>query len=81
MRGMGYSVALAFGRTGAAVGTQCFTPLRERGGDSATFYLAGGVAVLGMLVYWVLPESGELDLENEDRKLEGYLRENGIVMG
>ncbi|KAL5045625.1 hypothetical protein BDW71DRAFT_76381 [Aspergillus fruticulosus] len=81
MRGMGYSVALAFGRTGAAVGTQCFTPLREREGNSAPFYLAGGVAVFGMLVYWFLPESGELDLEDEDRKLEGYLRENGVVMG
>lgn len=80
MRGMGYSIALAFGRTGAAVGTQCFTPLRERGGNSATFYLAGGVAVLGMIVYCFLPESRELDLEEEDRKLEAYLKENGIDM-
>lgn len=80
MRGMGYSVALAFGRTGAAVGTQCFTPLRERGGNSATFYLAGVVAVLGMIVYCFLPESRELDLEEEDRKLEVYLKENGVQM-
>jgi uncharacterized membrane protein YeaQ/YmgE (transglycosylase-associated protein family) len=78
MRGMGYSVATAFGRTGAAVGTQCFTPLRENVGDSATFWLAGGVAVLGAVVYWFLPESGELDLEKEDRELEGWLREKGI---
>ncbi|KAL4926242.1 major facilitator superfamily domain-containing protein [Aspergillus undulatus] len=68
IRGMGYSVALAFGRTGAAVGTH------------ATFYLAGSVAVLGIVVYWFLPESGELDLEKEDRELEAYLRENGVVM-
>ncbi|KAL4810316.1 major facilitator superfamily domain-containing protein [Aspergillus unguis] len=81
MRGMGYSVALAFGRTGAAVGTECFTPLRDRAGESATFYLAGGVAVLGMIVYSFLPESRELDLESEDRELEGYLRENGVAMG
>ncbi|KAL4943026.1 hypothetical protein BDV06DRAFT_151308 [Aspergillus oleicola] len=80
MRGMGYSVALAFGRTGAAVGTQCFTPLRDAKGSSATFYLAGGVAVLGMGVYWFLPESGELDLEKEDRELEIYLRENGVEL-
>ncbi|KAL4969586.1 major facilitator superfamily domain-containing protein [Aspergillus stella-maris] len=80
MRGMGYSVALAFGRTGAAVGTQCFTPLRNSAGSSATFYLAGGVAVLGMIVYWFLPESRELDLEKEDRELEAYLRENGVEL-
>ncbi|KAL4868842.1 hypothetical protein BDV12DRAFT_208916 [Aspergillus spectabilis] len=80
MRGMGYSVATAFGRTGAAVGTECFMPLREGKGDAATFYLAGGVAVLGGLVYMCLPESKGLDLEGEDRRLEGYLRENGVEM-
>lgn len=30
MRGMGYGIATAFGRAGAAVGTECFTPLRPR---------------------------------------------------
>ncbi|GLB11577.1 hypothetical protein AtubIFM57258_008447 [Aspergillus tubingensis] len=80
MRGMGYSVATAFGRTGAAVGTQCFTPLQDAAGDSATFYLLGGVAILGMLVYWFLPESGKLDLEKEDRELEEYLAGHGFVM-
>lgn len=81
MRGMGYSLALAFGRTGAAVGTECFSPLREWAGDSATFYLAGGVAVLGSVVYGFLPESRGLDLEGEDRGLEAYLRENGVALG
>lgn len=80
MRGMGYSVATAFGRTGAAVGTQCFTPLQDAAGDSATFYLLGGVAILGMVVYWFLPESGKLDLEKEDRELEEYLAGHGFVM-
>ncbi|KAL2854818.1 major facilitator superfamily domain-containing protein [Aspergillus pseudoustus] len=78
MRGMGYSIATAFGRTGAAVGTQCFTPLRDNVGATSTFWLAGGVAILGAVVYWFLPESGELDLEKEDRELEGWLREKGI---
>ncbi|OJJ68342.1 hypothetical protein ASPBRDRAFT_47281 [Aspergillus brasiliensis CBS 101740] len=80
MRGMGYSVATAFGRTGAAVGTQCFTPLQDAAGDSATFYLLGGVAILGMIVYCFLPESGKLDLEKEDRELEVYLAEHGFAM-
>ncbi|KAE8153796.1 MFS general substrate transporter [Aspergillus avenaceus] len=81
MRGMGYSIATAFGRTGAAVGTQCFTPLQEAAGNSATFYLAGGVAILGMIVYCLIPESGKLDLEEEDRMLEKYMAENGYHMG
>ncbi|KAE8350018.1 major facilitator superfamily domain-containing protein [Aspergillus coremiiformis] len=80
MRGMGYSVATAFGRTGAAVGTQCFAPLQQAAGKQATFYLAGGVAVLGMIVYWFLPESSELDLEEEDRELGVFLASHGFPM-
>ncbi|GMF68441.1 unnamed protein product [Aspergillus oryzae] len=80
MRGMGYSIATAFGRTGAAVGTQCFTPLQERAGKQSTFYLAGGIAILAMIVYWFLPESSELNLEEEDRDLSVFLAENGFPM-
>ncbi|CAI7628405.1 unnamed protein product [Penicillium bialowiezense] len=81
MRSMGYGVATAFGRTGAAVGTQCFTPLQEMAGNSSTFYLAGGVAVLGMMVYYVLPESRDLDLEQEDKDLQEYLLQHGFTTG
>ncbi|CAI7650409.1 unnamed protein product [Penicillium glandicola] len=79
MRSMGYGVATAFGRTGAAVGTQCFTPLQDRAGNSSTFYLAGGVAILGMMVYYLLPESGDLDLEKEDKELNEYLKQHGFT--
>lgn len=79
MRGMGYGIAEAFGRAGAAVGTQCFTPLQDWAGDSATFYLAGAVAVVGMCVYWLLPESGGLDLEEEDKVLRVWLEERGFT--
>ncbi|KAJ5162497.1 hypothetical protein N7492_007889 [Penicillium capsulatum] len=77
IRGMGYGIATAFGRTGAAVGTECFTPLQEAAGNHATFYLAGGVAVLGILVYWFLPESSQINLPEEDRALERFLAERG----
>jgi MFS family permease len=77
MRGMGYGIATAFGRTGAAVGTECFTPLQDRAGNSSTFYLAGSIAILGTFVYYLLPESSEIDLEKEDRSLEEFLAENG----
>lgn len=50
MRGIGYSVSNASGRTGASVGTECFTLLERAAGQSSTFYLAGGVGVLGMIV-------------------------------
>ncbi|RAO65922.1 uncharacterized protein BHQ10_001934 [Talaromyces amestolkiae] len=80
MRGMGYSVSNAFGRTGAAVGTECFTPLEQVAGKSSTFYLAGGVGVLGMIVYWFLPESGDVNLEEEDANLAKYMAEHGFSM-
>jgi Sugar (and other) transporter len=78
MRGMGYSVATAFGRAGGAIGTECFTPLEQTAGKSSTFYLAGGLAVLGMIVYFFLPESGDIDLEKEDRALEQYMADHGF---
>lgn len=77
VRGMGYGIATAFGRTGAAVGTECFTPLEDAAGINSTFYLAGGVAIVGILVYCLLPESSKLDLAKEDRMLEEYLAEHG----
>ncbi|KAJ5689857.1 hypothetical protein N7462_004249 [Penicillium macrosclerotiorum] len=80
MRGMGYGIATAFGRTGAAVGTECFTPLQERAGDSSTFYLLGGVAAVGILVYCFLPESSRLDLAQEDRAFEEFLAEHGYFI-
>lgn len=80
MRGMGYSVSNAFGRTGAAVGTECFTPLEQAAGQSSTFYLAGGVGVLGIIVYWFLPENGDVNLEEEDVNLAEYMAEHGFAM-
>lgn len=80
IRAMGYGIATAFGRTGAAIGTQCFTPLQQTAGKSATFYLAGAVAVLGMAVYCLLPETAGLDLDEEDRSLRAYLAEYGYEL-
>lgn len=79
MRGMGYGIATAFGRIGAAVGTECFTPLQEVAGTSSTFYLAGGVAVVGIQVYCLLPESSQLSLAQEDRELEEFLAGRGYI--
>ena len=80
IRAMGYGIATAFGRTGAAVGTQCFTPLQESYGKPATFYLLGAIAVLGALVYCFLPETKDLDLEEEDYSLREYLAGYGYEL-
>lgn len=80
VRGMRYSFSNAFGRTGAAIGTECFTPLEQSAGKGSTFYLAGSVGVLGIIVYWFLPESGDVNLEEEDVNLAKYMAEHGFSM-
>ncbi|TID25017.1 MFS general substrate transporter [Venturia nashicola] len=77
VRGMGYGIAAGFGKAGAAVGTQVFTPVQVEVGKAATFYLAGGVGVFGVIVYWALPEGRSVDLRGMDEVFEGYMRERG----
>lgn len=77
VRGMGYGISAAFGKAGAAVGTQVFTPIQDAAGPSATFYVAGAVGIIGMAIYWFLPEGRDFDLAEEDERFEAYLRERG----
>ena len=77
VRSMGYAIAAAWGKTGAAIGTECFTPLQDAAGDASTFYLLAGVAALGIVVYWFLPETGQLDLEKEDFEIREWLETMG----
>lgn len=77
VRGMGYAVAAAFGKAGGAVGTQVFSPIRAAAGPASTFYVAGGIGVLGCAVYYFLPDGGQLDLRAEDEEFERYLVANG----
>ncbi|KAF7912755.1 uncharacterized protein EAF01_001776 [Botrytis porri] len=79
IRGLGYGVSAGFGKAGAAVGTQVFTPIQEVAGKSSTFFVAGGVGVLGVGVYWFLPEGREVDLREMDEEFERGL--NGEVRG
>lgn len=72
-RGMGYGIAAGFGKAGAAVGTQVFTPLRESAGPSSTFFLAGGIGVLTAGIYYLLPEGFGVDLQHEDEEFERLL--------
>lgn len=79
VRGMGYGISAGFGKAGAAIGTQAFTPLQEAAGKAATFYLAGGMGVLGTLVYCFLPDGRDVDLKTMDEKFEKYMVEEGYV--
>jgi hypothetical protein len=80
VRGMSYGVSAAFGKAGAAVGTQVFTPIRDAAGPASTFYLLGGLSVLGAGIYYVLPEGRDINLEVEDERFGEYLRSEGVGM-
>lgn len=77
IRGMAYGCSAGFGKAGAAIGTQVFTPIRAAAGPSSTFYVAGGIAVVGCAIYFFLPEGRDLDLEAEDESFRAYLRNEG----
>lgn len=74
IRGLGYGVSAGFGKAGAAVGTQVFTPIQQAAGKSSTFFVAGGVGVLGVFVYWFLPEGRGVDLREMDEEFERGLK-------
>lgn len=81
IRGVACGISTGFGKAGAAVGTQVFTPIQEVAGKDATFYVAGGVGVLGCVVYWFLPEMGDVDLGVMDEEFEGDFKRDGWLFG
>ena len=66
-----------FGKAGAAIGTQVFTPIRDAAGPSSTFYLLAGISIVGAGIYYMLPEGRDLDLAAEDESFKVYLRSEG----
>lgn len=77
IRASSYGISAAFGKAGAAIGTEVFTPIRAAAGPSSTFYVAGGIGVIGIVIYWFLPEGRDLDLEQEDESFRIYLTGEG----
>jgi hypothetical protein len=77
VRGMGYGISAGFGKAGAAIGTQVFTPIQAAAGKAAAFYVAGGVGVLGAIIYCFLPEGRAVDLRVIDEEFELYMIERG----
>lgn len=52
IRGVCYAISAAFGKAGAAVGTEVFTPIKENLGQRWTFFFAAIFGAMGMLVFW-----------------------------
>lgn len=78
LRASAYGLSAAFGKTGAAVGTQIFQPIQNGIGKRYTFIISAGIGVLGILIAWfLLVDTTKLNLEEEDRKWNEYLVENG----
>ncbi|RDW94569.1 putative glycerophosphoinositol transporter GIT1 [Coleophoma crateriformis] len=79
VRGMGYGISAGFGKAGAAIGTQVFTPIQAAAGKASTFYVAGGVGVIGAIIYCFLPEGRAVDLAIMDADFERYMKEAGYT--
>ncbi|KAI0694885.1 MFS Git1p-related glycerophosphoinositol permease [Cytidiella melzeri] len=78
VRGTCYGLSAAVGKTGAAVGTQAFTPIQTNLGKKWTFIIAAICGVTGILVtYFFVPDMTGIDLADEDRNFTQYLRDNG----
>ncbi|KAB8289687.1 hypothetical protein EYC80_010599 [Monilinia laxa] len=75
VRGLGYGVSAGFGKAGAAVGTQVFLPIQAAAGKKSTFFVAGGVGILGTIIYWFLPEGRDVDLVAMDEEFERGMEE------
>ncbi|PCH33816.1 MFS general substrate transporter [Wolfiporia cocos MD-104 SS10] len=78
VRGTFYGISAAFGKTGAAVGTQVFTPIQEHLGKRWTFIVSSICSILGIvLTYFFIPDMTGVDFADEDQKFLQYLADNG----
>ncbi|KAI0756683.1 MFS Git1p-like glycerophosphoinositol permease [Daedaleopsis nitida] len=78
VRGTCYGLSAAIGKTGAAVGTQAFTPIQTNLGKKWTFIIAAICGVSGIVVtYFFVPDMTGVDLADEDEKFLQYLADNG----
>ncbi|KAI9872761.1 MAG: Plasma membrane permease, mediates uptake of glycerophosphoinositol and glycerophosphocholine [Pleopsidium flavum] len=78
VRGTCYGISAAIGKTGAAIGTEVFTPIQTNLGKRWTFIIAAICGVAGVLVTWIfVPNVKGDDLANEDEKFRAYLVGHG----
>lgn len=78
VRGTCYGISAALGKTGAAVGTEVFTPIQTNLGKRWTFIIAAICGVVGVLVtFFFVPNLTGEDLAVEDEKFRAYLVAHG----
>ncbi|KZT05917.1 MFS Git1p-like glycerophosphoinositol permease [Laetiporus sulphureus 93-53] len=78
IRGTFYGLSAAIGKTGAAIGTEVFQPIREHLGQRWTFIVAAICGILGIVItYFLVPDMTGVDLAHEDQKFLQYLADNG----
>ncbi|PTU21995.1 hypothetical protein P175DRAFT_0508881 [Aspergillus ochraceoroseus IBT 24754] len=82
LRGHFLGFAAAFGKAGASIGTQVFTPIQNSfsstaKGQQAVFLIGSAFCVVGGLISWFLIPDMSRELETEDVKFKAYLEENG----
>ncbi len=78
VRGTCYGISAAIGKTGAALGTEAFTPIETHLGKQYTFIVAAACGVVGILItfFFVKNINGE-DLSYEDERFRAYLISKG----
>ncbi|GAB7353139.1 hypothetical protein MBLNU459_g3674t1 [Dothideomycetes sp. NU459] len=78
VRGTCYGISAALGKTGAAVGTEAFTPIENNLGKRWTFIIAAICGLAGILVtYFFIPDLKGEDLAREDESFRAYLTLHG----
>ncbi|KAI9725734.1 MAG: Plasma membrane permease, mediates uptake of glycerophosphoinositol and glycerophosphocholine [Chrysothrix sp. TS-e1954] len=78
LRGHCYGISAAFGKTGAVVGTEVFTPIQNNLGKRWTFIIAAICGVAGVLVTsFFVPDLKGDDLAIEDEKFRKWLVSKG----
>lgn len=77
IRGVCYAISAAFGKAGAAVGTEVFTPIQENLGKRWTFFFAAIFGALGMVVYWYVNVS--LSVVILSHKRTGWLTSEKVL--
>lgn len=78
VRGTCYGISAALGKTGAAVGTEVFTPIQTNLGKKWTFIIAAICGVVGVFVtFFFIPNLTGDDLAIEDERFRAFLVAHG----
>jgi len=83
LRGHFFGFSAAWGKAGAAIGTQVFTPIQDAfpstfTGQQAVFLIGSAVSMVGAVVTMLTIPGTSIDLEVEDEAWKDYLKRNGV---